>query len=1121
MDELNPSSGDSLSKMSLCGDGEEGDTGPHQTHRPESPMSSCVSMKSDRSMERPPAFSGDSTPCDQSVWTTGTHTAPSGHQNLITNDPTINRSRDTNPDVVLQRVLETHKSSMKRKVEHICEGIINPENQTLLKSIYTELYITEGQSEGVNKEHEVQQIEAAVRIRRQDTPINCNDIFKPSPGQEKHIRIVMTKGVAGIGKTVSVHKFILDWAEGAANQDVDFIFLLPFRGMNLVKDEGYSLHRLLLVFHPELQGLKDTQKYEGCKMIFIFDGLDESRIQLNFHIQEQKLCDVTQTSSVGVVITNLIQGNLLPSALIWITSRPAAANQIPAERISQVTEVRGFNDPQKEEFFRKKIRDETQANKIISHMKTSRSLYIMCHIPVFCWISATVLQEVLPHDDSKEIPRTLTEMFTHFLIIQTNMKNQKYDERSEMDRQKLLQSNKEDLLKLAKLAFNQLEKGNLLFYEEDLRECGIDVTAASVYSGMCTEIFKEESVFQQKKIYCFVHLTIQEFLAAFWVIYCYVSNNMEELETFLTRQKKVSLDDLLKAAIDKSLQSENGHLDLYLRFLLGISLESNQELLQGLLPQTESSSESLQRTSQYIKEKLINQNKPHNVVLTKLSGKKNISTERAMNLLLCLLEMKDSSLHEEIDVLVKSGKNLSPAHCSVLAYMILVSEDVLDEFDLKKYKTDDIGRERLMIAVRNCRTARLGGCNLTASSCKTVAAALQSPDSHLTDLDLSYNEILDSGVKHICVGLEFSCCKLENLRLQRCSLSAVSCSALSSALRSNSHLRLLDLSINNLQDSGVELLSTALRDQHCTLETLQLQCCSLSAGCCSALSSALRSNSSRLRLLDLSNNNLQNSGVELLSTALEDPHCKLETLQLWRCKLSAGCCSALSSALRSNSSCLRILDLSINNLQDSGVKLLSTALEDPHCKLETLLLRRCSLSAGCCSALSSALRSNSSRLRLLDLSYNNLQDSGVELLSTALEDPHCKLKDLLLYDCSFSALSCSALSSALRSNSSRLRLLDLSYNNLQDSGVKLLSTALEDPHCKLENLLLRRCSLSAVSCSALSSALRSNSSHLRLLDLSDNNLQDSGVELLSTALEDPHCKLEKLRTDRGEFVRRR
>uniref|UniRef100_A0AAY3ZXQ0 Uncharacterized protein n=1 Tax=Denticeps clupeoides TaxID=299321 RepID=A0AAY3ZXQ0_9TELE len=295
-----------------------------------------------------------------------------------------------------------------------------------------------------------------------------------------------------------------------------------------------------------------------------------------------------------------------------------------------------------------------------------------------------------------------------------------------------------------------------------------------------------------------------------------------------------------------------------------------------------------------------------------------MNMEEAMNLLLCLLEMKDSSLHEEIDMLVKSGEKFSPAHCSVLAYMILVSEDVLDEFDLKNYKTDDGGPSSKDQQSLHCKYDG------------HLLSALQSPDSHLTDLILSNNEILDSGVEHICVGLESSCCKLETLRLQYCSLSAVSCSVLSSTLRSNSsRLRLLDLSNNNLQDSGVELLSTALEDPHCKLEDLRNSCaclfvhnilmdhnfssrlrrCSLSAVSCSVLSSTLRSNSSRLRLLDLSNNNLQDSGVELLSTALEDPHCKLETLRLCGCSLSAGCCSALSSTLRSNSSRLRLLDL--------------------------------------------------------------------------------------------------------------------------------------------------------------------------------------------------------------------
>ncbi|XP_028827694.1 protein NLRC3-like isoform X2 [Denticeps clupeoides] len=774
--------------MSLSGDNEEGDTGPPQKYRKESEVSS-ISMMSDKSIDRSFDFSRENTPFPQD---------PQKHDSAAPSSSYENTRQECIDDN-LQEVLQSHKKSMKRKLE---------KNQTLLNNICKELYITQGESEGVNEEHEVHQIETADRKRREDKNINCNDIFKPLIGEKKHIRTVMTKGLAGIGKTVSVHKFILDWAEGKANQDIKFIFLLPFREMNLVKDKGYSLHQLLLDFYPELQKLEDTRKYEGCKMIFIFDGLDESRIQLNFHIQEQKLRDVTQRSSLGVVITNLIQGNLLHSALIWITSRPAAANQIPAEHISQVTEVQGFIDPQKEEFFRKRIRDENQANRIISHMKTSRSLYIMCHIPIFCLISATVLQEVLLQDDSKEIPRTLTEMFTHFLIIQTKMKNQKYDEKSEMDRQELLQSNKDVILKLAKLAFSQLENGNLIFYEEDLRECGIDVTAASVQSGLCTEIIKQESVIQHKNIFCFVHLTIQEFLAAFWVFCSYVSGTIEELEFFFRGKKFASLYDLLRAAVDESLQSQNGHLDLFLRFLLGISIESNQKLLQGLLTQTESSSESLQKTSQYIKKRI----------------KNRISTERAMNLHLCLLEMKDSSLHEEADAYLKSGEKLSPAHCSVLAHMILVSDNGLDEFILKKYKTDAEGRERLLMALGNCRKARLDDCTIIDESCKTIALTLQLPSSQLKELDLSRSLLQDSGLKHICVGLESPYCKLETLGLQRCELLDVSCSVLSSALRLNySSLRHLDLSKNKLQDSGVKHLVTALEDPHCKLETLNSQ----------------------------------------------------------------------------------------------------------------------------------------------------------------------------------------------------------------------------------------------------------------------------------------------------------
>ncbi|XP_030634768.1 protein NLRC3-like [Chanos chanos] len=722
-------------------------------------------------------------------------------------------------DDVLQGTVGHHKTILKSKYKYLFESISQQGKRTLLDSVYTQLYITEGESEGVNEEHEVMKIETASRAQiTEDIPINCNDIFKPlttqgpnGERQEEEIRAVLTKGIAGIGKTVSVQKFILDWADGKANQDVDFLIVLPFRELNMVKDDQYSLHGLVLEFQPELREL-DPKKYDDCKMVFIFDGLDECRFKLDF---SHKLSDVTMSSSVDILISNLINGNLLPSALIWITSRPAAANQIPSHFISRVTEVQGFSDSQKEEYFRKRVSDENLASRIISHIKTSRTLHIMCHIPVFCWISATVLQKMLNQDNDKEIPKTLTEMYIHFLLIQTNTKNQKYEEKLESNPKDLLEANKEIFLKLAELAFKQLMRGNIMFYEGDLKECGIDVSEATVYSGICTEIFKEEAVLHEKRVYCFVHLSVQEFFAALFVFYCYLCKNMDALKCFLQRNptaepENVPLDVLLKKAMEKALESKSGHLDLFIRFLHGVSLESNQSLLQGLLTHTENNSESMKKIVKNLK----------------AMKKTSVNPERWINLLHCLFEMNDISVHQEIQAFLKSKKYttmLSLAHCTALVYMLLMTEEVLDEFDLNKYNTSEEGRRRLIPAVRCYKKALLAGCNLTEQSYQTVTSALQTTNSPLRELDLSNNDLKDSGVKLLSAGLENPNCKLEILRLSGCLVTEKGCSFLASALCSNpNHLRELDLSYNHPGDSGVKLLSARLNDPCCKLETLKM-----------------------------------------------------------------------------------------------------------------------------------------------------------------------------------------------------------------------------------------------------------------------------------------------------------
>ncbi|XP_055021228.1 NACHT, LRR and PYD domains-containing protein 4E-like [Boleophthalmus pectinirostris] len=705
------------------------------------------------------------------------------------------------------------KSNLQQKFKCVFEGIAKAGHPTPLNQIYTELYITEGGPSEVNQEHEVRHMETASRTPGPaETTITCEDIFKGSAHTHGPIRTVLTKGVAGIGKTVLTQKFSLDWAEGNANQDIQLLFPFTFRTLNVLKERSFSL--VTLVHHFFSQTQAELCSFEDLQVLFIFDGLDECRLPLDF-TKTRALNDPTESASVHVLLVNLIRGSLLPSARLWITTRPAAANQIPAECISMVTEVRGFTDPQKEQYFRKRFRDE--ADTIIYHIKTSRSLHIMCYMPIFCWIAATVLEHVLKYKERGELPKTLTQMYIHFLVVQAKIKNIKYEGGSETDphwspeTRKMVES-------LGKLAFEQLQKGNLIFYESDLNECGLDVAAASVYSGVFTQVFREEPGLYQEKVYCFIHLSVQEFLAALHVHQTFINTGIN----LLVEQKSVfsflkhlifgsSLSEFYQTTIDKALQSPKGHLEMFLRFLLGLSLSTNQILLQGLLKHTGNRSQTNQEAAEYIKKKLSD----------------DVSAESSINLLHCLNELNERSLVEQIQQYLSSerlSEGLSPAQWSALAFILLSSEVDLDQFELKKYSASEEALLRLLPVVKASNKALLSCCNLSERSCEALSSVLSSQSCNLRVLDLSHNDLKDSGMKMLSIGLSSPHCKLEQLRLSGCLVSEEGVAALAAALRSNpSHLRELDFSYNHPGDTGVKLLSALQEDSFCTLDTLRLK----------------------------------------------------------------------------------------------------------------------------------------------------------------------------------------------------------------------------------------------------------------------------------------------------------
>ncbi|XP_057712853.1 NACHT, LRR and PYD domains-containing protein 12-like [Corythoichthys intestinalis] len=828
----------------------------------------------------------------------------------------------------ISRLKADLQGNLRSLYSFVPEGNTERRQQQTLADVYTELDVTNGADVRPDERHEVLQMETCAAAKESILP--C-DIFKSPNGTQRPVRTLLTVGFAGIGKTFLVRKFVWDWANGNTNQDVHFIFPFTFRELNMDKGKSFTLAELIRLYVCESRHMSEEtlnkifadlqtsgkRDYESSriKILFVLDGLDECNFKMDLKNHTKEDIDVTKAYPLEVLLAHLVKGNLLSPARVWITTRPASARDIPSDLIDSRTEVRGFSDSRRLEYFRKRFPNE---ERVIKHIQKSRTIFIMCHIPVFCWITATVLQDHLDKGKEGELPTTLTDMYTEFVCYHL-----------EKSKERMRMEYIPDVKSLAKLAFHHTMSKRQIFYEKDLEDSGFDYSQAAKHCGLFTEVFMEVRPLrrnQQGKMFQFVHLTIQEYLAALYVIMSLFQDNKNVLDSgwkkmFMSFKQK-AITEVHQSALQKALESE-GNLDLFLRFLFGLSLPCNQELLGELLKAPEDCGQSKSKTVKLIK-KRIKRNTPENNV----------------NFFYCLNELKDNSLlkqiQQELDSARLSWRQMSNDMWSALAFFLLADDETVKSFNLASYSPSPLGLEKLLLVVKASKKSVLSYCNLDISSCHQLASVLSAP-SNLRYLDLSYNELSDEGVEILSKGQASPHCILQVLKLSWCKITKRGCVSLAQALKLNpSYPQELDLSKNNLSDEGVDILLKGLASAQSILTVLNLSECKIIKRGCVSLTEALKLNPSILQELCLSWNNLSDEGVEILSEGLASPHCNLKVLNLSGCQITKRGCVSLAEALKLNPSHLQKLDLSWNNLSDEGVDILSKGLASPHCNLKVL-----------------------------------------------------------------------------------------------------------------------------------------------------------------------------------------
>ncbi|XP_070617099.1 NLR family CARD domain-containing protein 3 isoform X3 [Erythrolamprus reginae] len=913
----------------------------------------------------------------------------------------------------------------------------------------SDLLLVEGLSDLQQKQHDFIQIETTNGLRNISKKIPLEKLFLPLSKLSRPPRVSVTIGVAGIGKSTLVKFFVHAWAKREISRKFTFVLPLTFRELNAY--EKLSAEKLVRLAAPHLMD-PNLLPTRSARTLLILDGLDEFKTLLDF--SNATVCtDPQKEIQVDNLITNVLRGHLLPKMTIWITSRPTATSQIPGGLVDRLTEIQGFGDTEIKNYLAHMFSEnQSLADSVMRHLKANRSLYALCTMPAFCCICGSSMGYFLSSADrpaeTLAVPKTLSEIYSYYFKILL-CGDWQGKQKEVLRIEPMVNNGKKMINGLGRLAFYSLIKRKYMFFEQDMKAYGVDL--ASLQFALSSRILlKEETPFSS--LYYFSHLTFQEYLAA---TYYYSVAKRALFDLFVESGMswpKLGFVNHVKNAIQRSLQSEDGHLDIFIRFLVGLlSSPVNKVLSDWFLVRDEHHGYQSHVVGLFQNFLAVDQ----------------VVSCRTVNLMRCLHELHHTEVAANVEEAMKTENlagTLTPMNCSALAYVLQTSEVCVEEANLSNCLTYH-NLQSLLSQLLYCHSLRLDCNQLKDNAMDLLSSVLSGKDCQIQRISLAENQIGTKGAKALAKSLMVNRSLLA-LDLRGNAIGPNGAKALADSLKNNQRLLSLNLQSNQIKDKGAAGLAEVLTSNQ-TLMTLHLQKNEVGPQGSKQLAEALKRNWG-LKDLILSGNCVGDLGAGALAKGLKLNHTLLT------------------------------LDLQSNSISDTGVTALTHAL---CCNqgLTSLNLRENSVSQDGAQAIANALRANST-LKNLDLAANLLYDEGIHAIAQALKENQA-LTSLHLQWNFIQAKAAKALNLALQCNKS-LTILDLQVAAIGVSGATALAEALV-VNKKLAVLDLRGNSIGLMGAKAMAHSLKVNST-LRRLNLQENSLGMDGAICIATALTGSH-----------------